>query len=218
METLSSLQARDWIAIGSLLFTIFAFGVTQYLSARSQRKTRELAVRTYFSFSRIERNIDLTTKEKGVEKGRILTVGDYKVFKDALINNKKINGVNPDKISYLQIQNLGPSYALDCRIKVKSVGGNESDLWETKAYLSIINKDEFIYIPLNSAKYYPFYKTLEVEITYKTQAGESLSIYQSNDNPKHVLYKISTYGNKSELLSFQTEKSSGNWVGEESSI
>jgi hypothetical protein len=204
------LSAREWIALSTLIFTVFSFGITQYLSARSQRITRQLAVRPYFNMAGFRRNIDLSSDEKGVTKGKIITTHEFKELRFASKNNKQVNGKKVNKVYYLQLNNLGPGYALDCKFEIKVTGKNDKDTWKIRAYTRVIDKGEYIYIPLNNIQSYPLVQVEKINISFRTQSNEIINIIhkkqEDDELSHHTVYKKILFGlvNK-KILELPTE-------------
>ncbi|WKG30192.1 hypothetical protein [Priestia aryabhattai] len=186
------LGLRDWVALCGLLFTIFSFFTAQYLTARSQRLTRQLAVRPYFLVTRAKNKIKLSTEDEGIGAGMMIVTKDYRELSSAHKQNKQINGIDIDKIYYLQVRNLGPSYALDCKFQVKCKEKDNGETWDIEGYMPIFNKDEYIYIPLENVQYYNRNQSIkEIKISFKTQSKESLVLRQFSDESSNMKVVIS---------------------------
>jgi len=205
LDPKDALQLRDWIALFGLLFTVFSFFTAQYLNARSQRLTRQLAVRPYFLVTRAKNQIKLSIEEEGIVAGKMLVTEDYKDLFIANAQDRQINGANVDKLYYLHVHNLGPSYALDCKFQIKCEEINGNETWDTEGYIPIFNKDEHIYIPLENINYYNSKQIIkEAKITFKTQSKESLVLRQFMDkdsNMRMVIYKKVFWGLFSQKIS-----------------
>ncbi|WP_129727897.1 hypothetical protein [Ectobacillus funiculus] len=207
-----ALEPKDWIALSTLLFTILTFIITQSLNARSQRVTRQLAVRPYFSITRLKRNINLSTAEKGIEEGSLLLTKHYK----KLSISKEVNPSIKD-IQYLKVNNLGPSFALDCNFEIKCTikKENKNENWVIKNYKSVINKDECIYIPLDSPEHYPAEITVEeMKLTFQTQFNEKLvmketPVQKDKAEREIVIYKKKWWGLFNEkIMKFSSDNTS----------
>ncbi|WP_394547565.1 hypothetical protein [Priestia aryabhattai] len=197
LDPKNALELKDWVALCSLLFTMFSFFTAQYLTARSQRTTRQLSVRPYLSMVKSKRSVKLSSKEEGIGKGKLLFTEGLSDLIEANHNKDKVNGTDVDKVHYLKVQNVGPSYALDCKFEVKCHGKNPTDEWVVEGYFPIVKKDEYIYLPLETKENYPMEDTKEMKITFKTQSNETLILKHTtleNQKSKMVLYKRLFWG------------------------
>ncbi|MFA1512864.1 hypothetical protein ACDN41_26900 [Priestia aryabhattai] len=198
LDPKNALELRDWVALCGLLFTIFSFFTAQYLTARSQRLTRQLAVRPYFLITRAKNKIKLSTEEEGIGAGMMIVTKGYRELSGAHARDKQINGTNVDTLYYLRIKNLGPSYALDCKFHVKCKEKDNGETWDIEGYMPIFNKDEYIYIPLENVRYYNSNQGIkDIKISFKTQSKESLVVRQfstESPNMKVVISKKIFWG------------------------
>lgn len=148
-DSQQKLQPKEWIALGALIFTMFSFAVTQWYSIRSKKLERRLASRTYFDISYINRVIPLSSeKQLGVDPGLLLNTDDFKELIKINKQEGSINGEKVNKLRYMKIYNLGPSFALDCHIKVDCESGNdEEEFWTVNAYMKLVNTGTTLIYP-----------------------------------------------------------------------
>jgi hypothetical protein len=187
----NQLVARDWIALFAFLFAITSFILTQAITSRYQRTTRQLAVRPNFQITGITRNIKLTTEAKGVEKGFLITNKEYKDLVDIKKEGRKINDTIINNVRYIQVKNLGPSYALDVKFEFKCKNKDNTNHWKIEATKQVMDEDEYVYIPINNVDDYPDVIRTETKVTFKTQSNETIVIImKKNKKTNRTTYNI----------------------------
>lgn len=192
---------NQWII--PLLSGFVASTLTFIFSLIRERKQLKINNRAYLSIDEIMAG-DKLKDYKVKPNTRLIMTENYRKIEQ----NIKNGTIKNPRLNYLKIKNIGPGLIINCKIKIK-VGFNQSGVEEhyINATVSLVEKDEEIFIVTDdyAAIYTYFIKNLQ--ISYKTQAGEQMLFVRNADKVDDKTNYISDSYYIKEMIGFNKKLS-----------
>ncbi|WHY74597.1 hypothetical protein [Fictibacillus enclensis] len=161
---------KDW--------SVFIVPVLAFFFARlGSNWDKKLEYRTFLDVGTIVHNYRLKGCPTLKTGSKMITPKQFATLEEGLLDNT----LPPVPITYLQIKPFGKSIITSCRVKVVlKEAKNGTQIWLLDISLPILNKEEEVYIPLDSLEMKGSgYFVRHVKIDYETQVGEKFQFIQN---------------------------------------
>ncbi|MGM0887180.1 MAG: hypothetical protein ACQEW5_09460 [Bacillota bacterium] len=198
-----------WIIFPSLLVPIIAF----FLGRFGHYTDRKLEYRTFLESDPITAIYKLKNMPNIKSGTRLLIPDEYISLKKEI----DTGSIPPTvKLTYLKIKSYGKSIVTNVWISVTLRDDDTKKSWYLDISLPTIDKDEEIFIPMDSLDRLDFdFYIAEIKMTYQTQAGEKLryTSKRTRNAIKEIVVKNSHSVKKYHLFYHSISSAKGSNVG-----